>query len=202
MEQKRIFMRRFLLNGVTMFGIGVLLMFLPSYIQNGELVRTLHLQSGGTALVVVGGIEALWFGGKLIFTPHPNGKYHQGLHHVSLKTCGEEQFQQTVAFYRDVLGCPVVRAWGEGEGSGAMLDLGGALLEVTANGAPGLEKGFFGHIAFAAKNVDTLTERVRQTGRPVFLAPADKNLGGVWPIRVAFCKGPAGEDIAFFQDRS
>ena len=93
MEQKRIFMRRLLLNGVTMFGIGVLLMFLPSYIQNGELVRTLHLQSCGTALVVVGGIEALWFGGKLIFTPHPNGKYHQGLHHVSLKTCGEEQFQ-------------------------------------------------------------------------------------------------------------
>ena len=127
---------------------------------------------------------------------------HNGLHHVSLKTCGAGQFRQTVEFYRDVLGCSVVREWGEGTDSGAMLDLGGALLEITANGAPGLEKGFFGHIAFAAKDVDALTGRVRQAGRTVFLEPADKDLGGRWPIRVAFCRGPAGEDIEFFQDRS
>jgi len=123
-----------------------------------------------------------------------------GLHHISLKAWGEAQFQAVVEFYRDVLDCPVVRSWGTGTDSGAMLDLGGALLEVTANGQPGLQKGFFGHIAFAAGDVDALTERVRRAGRPVFLEPSNRRLGGQWPVRVAFCRGPAGEEIEFFRE--
>ena len=126
---------------------------------------------------------------------------HQGIHHISLKTQREAQFQQVLAFYRDVLGCPLVRTWGAGGNSGAMLDLGNTLLEVTANGAPGLKKGLFGHIAFAAADVDALAERVRAAGRPVWMGPVDQNLGGGYPIRIAFCTGPAGEDIEFFQER-
>lgn len=129
-----------------------------------------------------------------------NRTAHSGLHHISLKACGGEQFRAVVEFYRDVLECPVVRIWGEGENSGALLDLGGALLEVTANGPPGLQKGLFGHIAFGAEDVDALTERVRRAGRTVFQEPDDRRMGGRWPVRVAFCTGPAGEQIEFFKE--
>ena len=46
-----------------------------------------------------------------------------------------------------------------------------------------------------------MIEKVRAAGRPVIMEPSDKNLGGNYPIRVAFCTGPAGEKIEFFQER-
>ena len=125
----------------------------------------------------------------------------QGLHHISLKACGEGQFEAVLAFYSQVLGCPLVRTWGQGEGRGAMLDLGNTLLEVTANGTPGLEKGLLRHIAFATDNVDEALERAVRAGCPVLIAPVDKVLGEDYPIRIAFCAGPAGEEIEFFQIR-
>ena len=124
----------------------------------------------------------------------------RGVHHISLKTGGEAEFQAVLDFYGTVLGCPLVRRWGQGERRGAMLDLGNALLEVTASGA-GAGKGVFAHIAFATDDVDGMIERVRAAGRPVFIEPVDKCLGEDYPIRIAFCTGPAGEDIEFFQER-
>ena len=46
-----------------------------------------------------------------------------GVHHISLKAKGAEQFQQVLDFYQQVLDCPLVRRWGEGDHQGAMLDL-------------------------------------------------------------------------------
>lgn len=125
----------------------------------------------------------------------------KGIHHISLKARGEAQFSEVLAFYREVLGCPVVRTWGAGEGSGAMLDLGNTFLEVMANGTPDLKKGLFAHIAFAVEDVDAAVERVRRAGCEVFLEPADKVLGADYPIRIAFCTGLAGEELEFFQER-
>ncbi len=124
----------------------------------------------------------------------------KGIHHISLKARGAVEFAEVLAFYGTVLGCPVVRRWGEGDGQGAMLDLGNTLLEVTANGtAEG--KGLFAHIAFAADDVDGMLERARAVGRPVLMEPTDKNLGEGYPVRVAFCTGPAGEELEFFQEQ-
>lgn len=124
----------------------------------------------------------------------------RGVHHISLKAGGEAAFEAVLDFYGCVLECPLVRRWGQGEGRGAMLDLGNALLEVTAGGA-GEGKGVFAHIAFATDDVDGMIERVRAAGRPVFVEPVDKCLGEDYPIRIAFCTGPAGEHIEFFQER-
>lgn len=124
-----------------------------------------------------------------------------GIHHVSLKAEGEAQFLQVLDFYGRVLGCPIRRQWGAGDRRGAMLELGNVLLEVTANAAPGLATGRFAHIAFATDDVPGAAEAVRRAGFPVFLPPTDKNLGGNYPICVAFCTGPAGEEIEFFQER-
>ena len=124
----------------------------------------------------------------------------KGVHHISLRAKGAEEFQRVLEFYGTVLDCPVVRRWGEGDGQGAMLDLGNTLLEVTANGRAE-EKGLFAHIAFAADDTDAMIARVRAAGRPVIMEPSDKNLPGSYPIRVAFCTGPAGEELEFFQER-
>ncbi|BDF67112.1 hypothetical protein CE91St43_10840 [Oscillospiraceae bacterium] len=125
----------------------------------------------------------------------------QGIHHISLKAAGEEQFQRALDFYTGVLGAGLVRQWGLGDDRGAMLELGNTLLEVMANGSAGDSKGPFAHIAFRTDDVDAAVRAVEEAGCPVFLPPSDKNLGGDYPIRIAFCTGPAGEDIEFFQER-
>lgn len=43
-----------------------------------------------------------------------------------------EDYEQAVAFYRDVLGLPVIQAWDQPTGSGAILDAGRATLELLS----------------------------------------------------------------------
>jgi lactoylglutathione lyase len=43
-----------------------------------------------------------------------------------------ENYDEAVAFYRDVLGLPVVQAWDTSSGSGAILDAGRATLELLS----------------------------------------------------------------------
>jgi lactoylglutathione lyase len=43
-----------------------------------------------------------------------------------------ERYAEAVAFYRDVLGLPVVEAWDGPDGSGAVLDAGRATLELLS----------------------------------------------------------------------
>lgn len=125
----------------------------------------------------------------------------KGIHHVALKAAGEAQFHAAVAFYAQTLDCPVVRQWGEGAAQGAMLDIGNVLLEITANGGRQAERGRFAHIAFHTDNVDEAVERARGAGCTVFVEPSDKSLGPDYFIRIAFCIGPVGEEIEFFQER-
>lgn len=124
-----------------------------------------------------------------------------GIHHVCLKTAGRAAWEKTVAFYTQVLGCPLVRSWGQGDGSGAMLDLGGCLLEIFADGDGPLPPGVYRHVAFRTDDVDGAVERMRRAGCAVTMEPADKRLGEDYPIRVAFCRGPAGESIELIQER-
>jgi lactoylglutathione lyase len=43
-----------------------------------------------------------------------------------------ERYEEAVAFYRDVLGLPVVESWDGPEGSGAVLDAGRATIELLS----------------------------------------------------------------------
>ncbi|NCE64512.1 VOC family protein [Pseudoflavonifractor sp. 524-17] len=124
----------------------------------------------------------------------------KGVHHICLKTGGEAAFEEAVRFYTQVLGFAQVRAWGAGENRSCMLDLGGCLLEIMANGAPAAEKGRFPHLALQVEDVDRMAALAKAAGQTVFVEPADKSLGPDYPIRIAFCKGPAGEDIEFFRE--
>lgn len=123
-----------------------------------------------------------------------------GVHHICLKTAGRAHWETVVAFYRDVLGFPVLRMWGEGDGSGAMLDLGNCILEIVAGAAEPLEPGVHRHVAFRTDDPAGALELARQAGCPVTMEVTEKRLGEDYPIRIAFCRGPAGEEIEFFQE--
>lgn len=124
-----------------------------------------------------------------------------GVHHIALKACGTEQFNRTIAFYRDILGLPVVRTWGEGENIGMMLDTGAGLLEIFANATDCPGQGALRHLAFAVEDTDACVEAVRAAGYEITIEPKDIVIASTppYPARIAFCIGPVGEEIEFFQ---
>lgn len=123
----------------------------------------------------------------------------KGLHHIALWAPDEAGFRNALEFYSKVLDCPVVRTWERKGQSAAMLDLGSTLLELVID--PAGPDGPFAHIAFDVEDVDAVVEQVRAAGRPITMEPTDVSLGPDYPARVAFCRGPVGEPVEFFQVR-
>lgn len=122
-----------------------------------------------------------------------------GFHHVAIKA---KDFDKSVRFYIDALGFREKIRWGEGDKRGILLDTGdGSFLEVFAGGAGGTSGGQLVHFALRTGNCDAALERARAAGAPVTVEPKDVTIPShpPTPIRIAFCKGPDGELIEFFQ---
>lgn len=126
-----------------------------------------------------------------------------GIHHVALKCDGTAEFEKTLHFYQDVLGLEPVRSWGEGENAGAMLSTGDGLLEIFASGRK-LPQGAIRHFALRTERVDDCVAAVRTAGYPITVEPKDIVIASnpPFPARIAFCTGPVGEEIEFFQERT
>ncbi len=126
----------------------------------------------------------------------------KGIHHIALKACGKEAFERTCAFY-EMLGCPTVRTWGEGEGSAAMLKCGESLFEIFANGTEEGCEGALRHMALATDDVDACIEKVRAAGYKITMPPTDIVIPAEtpYPARIAFCEGPVGESVEFFCEK-
>lgn len=123
-----------------------------------------------------------------------------GIHHLALKCQGVDEFNKTIHFYRDILGIPVARCWGDGEDAGIMLDTGAGLLEIFANASDTLGMGTIRHMALAVENVDDCVEAVRNAGYTITMEPTDICIASEppYPARIAFCIGPVGEELEFF----
>ena len=126
-----------------------------------------------------------------------------GVHHFAIKLCGEDAFLRAVSFYRDTLGLTEYRRWGEGDRSGAMFRMGGSVVEMIANAPDAPDAGALRHIALATDDVDECVKAVREAGYPILIEPKDIEIPSVPPVRarIAFCKGPAGEEIEFFDEK-
>ena len=124
-----------------------------------------------------------------------------GIHHIALKAQGLENFNELLNFYHGILGLPIVRKWGEGEGVGMMLDTGAGLLEIFANAPDRLGSGALRHLAFEVENTAVCLEAVREAGYKVTMEPTDIVISSEppYPARIAFCIGPVGEEVEFFQ---
>lgn len=118
------------------------------------------------------------------------------IHHVCLKCPGEGSFAQTVRFYHDLLGMPIVRTW---KGA-AMLDTGAGLLEIFDSALDLPAQGPLRHIAFTVEDVGACVDAVRGAGYEITMEPTDIVIPSdpPYPARIAFCIGPVGEEIEFF----
>lgn len=122
-----------------------------------------------------------------------------GIHHVSFKCTNSEDYNKVIDFYKNVLEVPIIRSWE----TGIMFNTGNGIIEVFNNGEKLFEKGVINHFAFATDNVDEIISKVKAAGYEVFIEPKDIEIKSnpVYPARIAFCKGPLGEEIEFFQER-
>lgn len=127
----------------------------------------------------------------------------KGVHHIALKCQGTAAYEKAIHFYHDILGMSIVRSWGEGDDLGAMLDTGAGLMEIFSNAPDTLPQGAIRHFALATNDVDACAKAVSDAGYEVFMQPKDIVIAAQppFPARIAFCHGPVGEEIEFFQEK-
>ena len=125
----------------------------------------------------------------------------KGTHHIALKPAGRAALEKTIHFYHDLLGMEIIRTWEDG--SGVFIWTGNSILEINDNGEPDQPQGSIHHFALLTDDVDECVRRVEAEGYQVYMEAQNMTLphreGGM-PIRMAFCKGPVGEDVEFFTE--
>ncbi len=124
-----------------------------------------------------------------------------GFHHVAIRT---SDWATTIGFYSDVLGFREKITWREAPERAIMLDTGdGNYLEVFED--PDYRpdpNGAIVHFALRTDDCDSALERARSAGAEVTVEPkaVDPASSPVTPVRIAFCKGPEGAIVEFFQN--
>lgn len=122
----------------------------------------------------------------------------KGIHHISMKCDSAADFQNAKDFYINVLGLTVRREWREG----IMLDTGSGLIEIFCSGIGSREIGAIRHFALLTDQPDEMIERIRAAGFEIMIEPNNRTIPAEppYPIRMAFCIGPLGEEIELFQE--
>lgn len=132
----------------------------------------------------------------------------KGLHHVALRCSNLDNYNETLDFYENIIGMKVKYSWGEGLYAATMMELNGGIIEIFASGrAPG-DIGAINHFCFEADDPEVAVRKVQEAGYPV-LVPATKvrlDLNGQDKkdllLTYAYCMGPVGEVIEFYQEHS
>ncbi|MFN2132972.1 MAG: VOC family protein [Anaerolineae bacterium] len=126
-----------------------------------------------------------------------------GFHHLSMRVA---DLDASIAFYTEGLGCALRTSWGQGDRRTVLLDTGdGNYLELSGGGASPPQPGsIIVHFALRTTDCDQAIEAARAAGAEVTVEPRDVTLSADPPIpaRIAFCKGPDGELIEFFQNEA
>ncbi len=123
----------------------------------------------------------------------------KGIHHISMKCNTEEEINRVKEFYISVLGLKIIREWSDG----LMIDTGNGYIEIFTNADGEHRLGAIRHFALLTDDVDSIADKVKAAGYEVFVEPVDKVIDSdpEYPIRMAFCFGPLGEQIEFFCER-
>jgi glyoxylase I family protein len=126
-----------------------------------------------------------------------------GFHHLSMRVA---DLEASMAFYSKGLGCTPKASWGQGDRRTVLLDTGdGNYLEISGGGSIPPQAGTtILHFALRTADCDQAIEAARAAGAEVTVEPKDVTIPADPPIqvRLAFCKGPDGELIEFFQNET
>ena len=116
-----------------------------------------------------------------------------------MKCNTEEEINRVKEFYISVLGLKIIREWHDG----IMIDTGNGCIEIFTNADGEYRLGAIRHFALLTDDVDSIADKVKAAGYEVFVEPVDKVIDSdpEYPIRMAFCFGPLGEQIEFFCER-
>ena len=125
-------------------------------------------------------------------------------HHVAIRV---RDFDRVVRFYTDGLGFSRALSWGEGDGRAVMLNFGdGGCIEVFAGGgAETPPEGALLHLALCVASCDAALAAALAAGAVQTMAPTDITIAadqGPTPVRIAFCRGLAGEVLEFMQRKT
>ena len=120
----------------------------------------------------------------------------KGIHHVSMKTRNDTEYERVKKFYSEILGLKIIK---ECE-SCLLLDTGSGIVEIFRNGTEETVRGVIRHFAFAVDDVKKCVDAVSGAGYEVFVPMKEVDVGGDRNLHatIAFCKGPLGEEIEFF----
>lgn len=123
----------------------------------------------------------------------------KGIHHISMKCGSEEELKKVKEFYITLLGLSICREWA----NGIMIDTGNGLIEVFTNGEGQHCQGAIRHVALLTDDVDGTIELVRNAGYQVTVEPDNRVIASQppYPLRMAFCIGPLGEEVELFCER-
>lgn len=127
-----------------------------------------------------------------------------GFHHVAVKT---RDWDATLRFYRDGLGCTDRITWAEPPQRAGMFDCGDRnYIEVFEDLAwSPTPNGALVHFALRTNRLDASCAHLRAMGYEFTVEPTDvtikstNGLGGV-PVRIAFVEGPNGEIVELLQN--
>jgi catechol 2,3-dioxygenase-like lactoylglutathione lyase family enzyme len=125
-----------------------------------------------------------------------------GIHHVGLQT---NKFDETYKFYTEILGFKEAALWQKDGKRAVTLDTGDGncfeIFETDLEFPKG--KTAIKHIALRTSRCIEVLERVRAAGMEIIMEPTDIVINSAVPIpaRIAFFKGPDGEEIELFQNK-
>ncbi|MHB9025273.1 MAG: VOC family protein [Armatimonadota bacterium] len=125
----------------------------------------------------------------------------QGFHHIAIRA---RDFDASVAFYTQGVGLTPMISWGEGDGRAIMLAAeNGNAVEIFAGGTDTPKpEGAWLHLAFTCDDCDAALAGAVAAGATVTMEPTDLTIPSQpapTPVRIAFCTGPDGEVVEFFQ---
>ena len=123
-----------------------------------------------------------------------------GFSHMAI---GARDFEKSLAFY-EALGLKLYTQWGQPGRRIALLDIGdGGKVELFEKPDADMSgQNSFIHFAFAVQNVAEAYEIALRAGAQAVKAPAEMPLDSRpnrITLRVAFVKGPSGEELEFFK---
>jgi len=124
-----------------------------------------------------------------------------GFHHVAIAA---RDFERSVAFYTEGLGCVPFRSWGASGERAIMLDTGnGDHIEVFERPDHLQTGGRILHFALRVTDCRASHAVALAAGAQELRAPAEVDIPSdpPYPVTISFVTGPDGEEIEFFEER-